>query len=86
MIFYRNLREIMFRLKNVILEQIIFVSQGITVLTQWHSVTSLETWIFSNITVRSLHKTLSWFKQGCPLNMQSRNILAQMSLFDFNFM
>jgi hypothetical protein len=32
MIFYRNLREITFRLTNVIPEQIIFVSRGITVL------------------------------------------------------
>jgi len=32
MIFYRNLREITFRLTNVIPERIIFVSRGITVL------------------------------------------------------
>ena len=31
MIFYRNLREITFRLTNVIPERIIFVSRGITV-------------------------------------------------------
>jgi len=31
MIFYRNLQEITFRLTNVILERIIFVSRGITV-------------------------------------------------------
>ena len=33
-IFYRNLREITFRLTNVIPERIIFVSRGITVL-EW---------------------------------------------------
>ena len=40
MIFYRNLREITFRLTNVIPERIIFVSRGITVypiVLSWHS-------------------------------------------------
>ena len=35
--FYRNLREITFRLTNVIPELIIFVSRGITVLRFWVS-------------------------------------------------
>jgi len=38
MIFYRNLREITFRLTNVIPERIIFVSRGITVLSVYISV------------------------------------------------
>ena len=73
MIFYRNVREITFRLTNVIPERIIFVSRGITM---YQIMTAYKGHIMFTYCLSATTCWLAWFRKQyciCELNNGRKN-------------